>query len=49
MEDFMKMSLDGNQDKFISLLHKTISKKKKPYDKYYIAPNQLNPEQMDDI
>jgi len=39
MEDFMKMSLDGNQDKFISLLHKTISKKKKPYDKYYIAPN----------
>ena len=32
------MSIDGNQDKFVSLLHKTIQKKKKPFGKYYVNP-----------
>lgn len=39
VEDFLNMSLDANSDKIVSLLHKTIQKKKKANGKWYITPD----------
>ena len=44
VEDFLNLSIDENQDKFVKLLHKTIQKKKKFNGKYYVTPTQLKLE-----